>query len=306
MRHEETGAEFDTLAAMPQFARFSQALIKLSGVPISLHSPASDRHIAYGREIRNPLCRLIRSSEKGVARCDACDFGHNRQAVSQRKPLLYKCHAGLRDMLVPIFVQGAHVASLSSGQILAESPSAARLAKLKTRLAGLSLNGQSLERAYRAAPYIPLKTVRHIMTLLEIFAVQLCEDLRKISDLQSLLERDDVRRAKTYVADHFTDEELGLAAAAVCAGLSPTHFSRVFKKSTGIPFTHYVQGVRLTAAKKLLLHSEKSISEICYACGFNSMVQFIRVFHIRERTTPGAFRKHHLPASTRDTPFSAV
>jgi AraC-like DNA-binding protein len=135
----------------------------------------------------------------------------------------------------PYFVQGVHVASLSSGQILADPPSERRFDRLKRRLSGLSLSDRTLARAYREAPYIPMKTVRHIMTLLEIFAVQLCEDLRKIRGLQSQLERDDVRRAKAHVAAHFADAELDLAATAAHAGLSPTHFSRVFKKSTGVP-----------------------------------------------------------------------
>jgi len=285
-----SNADFECLAALPEFSRFSTALIKLSGVAISLHSPTSETHIAYGSEIKNPLCRMIRASGKGIARCDACDSGHNRIADVQGKPILYKCHAGFLDMIIPIFVQGCHVASLSSGQVLTEPPSEAGFAKLKKRLSGLDLDVNALYTTYLSTPHMSKEKVKNIMTLLEIFAVQLCEDLRKIRELKSLLERDELRKAKEYVTSHFSDPDLGLVETASCAGLSPTHFSRVFKKCTGTPFTRYVQSVRLEEAKKLLSRTEKSISEICFACGFNSVSHFIRVFRSLERTTPSVFK----------------
>ena len=302
MEKAPSNTDFECLAALPEFSRFSTALIKLSGVAISLHSPTSEIHITYSSEIKNPLCRMIRASEKGVERCNACDSWNNKKAEVQGKPILYKCHAGFLDMIIPIFVQGCHVASLSSGQILSEPPSEAGFVKLKKRLAALNLDDRTLYKAYQSAPYMPNKKVRNIMTLLEIFAVQLCEDLRKIRELKSRLERDELRKAKEYVTRQFSDPDLGLEETAANAGLSPTHFSRVFKKCTGIPFTHYVQSVRLAEAKKLLAHSEKSISEICFACGFNSQANFIRVFRSLEQMTPSHFklmiRKSSTPCQT--------
>ena len=283
-------SDFESLAVSPEFARFSELLARLTGVAMSLLSPQGEYRASYQKGRRNPLCRIIRASEKGDAQCVACDLRHNRKAGLQGKPLLYKCHAGFFDMIIPLFVQNRHVASLSSGQILAERPTEAGFSRMRKRLAWLNADTAKMRKAYFAAVTMPKAKARHMMSLLETFAVQLCESLHRIRELEAQLERAEIRKAKTYVADHFSDPNLGLTETAAHAGLSSAHFSHVFKQCTGIPFTRYVQSVRLDAAKRLLSHTESSISEICFACGFNSLAHFIRVFQSREKTSPGRFR----------------
>lgn len=283
-------ADFDALAALPEFARFSAILTRLTGVPMVLHSLASGRHVTYGREIRNPLCRLIRATSAGAKRCAVCDAGHGRMSASRKRPLLYKCHAGLFDMIIPLYVRGRHVANLLSGQLLGEPPSEAGFARLRTRLHWLQADAATLRKAYYAAGHQPKTKVKQIMGLLEIFSGQLCESLRRIHELESHLERSEIRKAKACVNSRFSDPALRLADAAASAGLSPAHFSHIFKQNTGSPFTRHVQRVRLDEAKRLLRRKDKSVSEVCYACGFNSMANFIRVFRLLEQTTPGAFR----------------
>lgn len=290
MEPVNANTDFECLAASPEFARFSELLTKLTGVAMSLLSPQGEYRVGYGDGRENPLCRIIRTSEKGEARCLACDLGHNRKAGLHRKPLLYTCHAGFLDMMIPLFIRGRHVASLSSGQILAETPSEASFARMRKRLAWLNADAGKMRKAYFSAVCMPKEKVRHMMRLLETFAVQLCESLRKIRELESRLERSEVRKAKAYVEEHFTDPNLGLVETAAYAGLSPAHFSHVFRQSTGVTFTQHVQHIRLGLAKQHLVRSEKSISEICFSCGFNSLPHFIRVFRAFEKTTPGRFR----------------
>lgn len=285
-----TGDDFECLAASPEFARFSELLAQLTGVAMSLLSPRGEYRLGYGDGMRNPLCRIIRSSAKGERRCHACDLKHNRKAGQQGKPLLYKCHAGFFDMIIPLFVQGRHVASLSSGQILAERSSEAAFARMKRRLSWLDADDAELHAAYAAAVSMPREKVRCMMDLLETFAVQLCESLHQIRELEARLERDEIRRAKSYVTLHFAEPSLGLVEAAAHAGLSPAHFSHVFAASTGTTFTRYVQRIRIDQARQLLKSSEKTASEVCFACGFNSLPHFIRVFKSLEGTTPSRFR----------------
>jgi len=282
---------FEHLAASPDFTRFSEVLADLAGIAMTLLSPEGEFHIPFGDGNKNRICRLIRTTEKGASRCNACDLRNNLKAGLLGKPLLYRCHAGFYDINLPIFVQGRHVASISSGQLLTEPPSQEGLARIRRRLAWLNAAPGELRRAYWSAPYLPEEKIRCVMRLLEIYSVQLCESLHRIRDLESRLERTELRKAKEYVAERFTDPDLGLVGAASHAGLSPAHFSHLFRRETGVAFTRYVQRVRLEEAKRLLKTSEQSVSEICFACGFNSLPHFIRVFRTLERTTPGRFRR---------------
>ena len=130
------------------------------------------------------------------------------------------------------------------------------------------------------------------MRLLELFARQLCESAQRIRDLQVQLERVEIRRAREFVEREFRNPSLALAEAAQHAGLSPAHFSHVFRQTTGTNFIRFVQARRVTEAKKQLAETQNSITDICYACGFNSLTHFNRVFRGFEQRSPCQHRRH--------------
>ena len=72
----------------------------------------------------------------------------------------------------------------------------------------------------------------------------------------------------TLVTDYISDrleEELSLNELAAIAQLSPYHFSRAFKQSTGISPHQYVIQCRVERAKQLLRQGKMSIGEIAIA-----------------------------------------
>jgi AraC-like DNA-binding protein len=203
----------------------------------------------------------------------------------------YVCHAGFWDIAVPVFVFGRHVATISSGQLLREPKSPAGFRRLRKRLAWLKVSGRDLRAAYEGAPHLPPEQITCVMRLLELFAQQLCESAQRIRDLQAQLERVEVRRAREFVEREFRDPSLALGEAAGHAGLSPAHFSHVFRQTTGTSFTRFVQARRVAEAKKQLAETRKSITDICFACGFNSLTHFNRVFRAFECHCPRQYRQ---------------
>jgi AraC family transcriptional regulator len=81
---------------------------------------------------------------------------------------------------------------------------------------------------------------------------------------------------------------LGELAATV--GLSPYHFTRLFKQSIGHTPHQYVIACRIERAKHLLAHTELSIAEIAYRVGFASQSHFTTHFRKLIATTPKAYR----------------
>ena len=129
------------------------------------------------------------------------------------------------------------------------------------------------------------------MELLELFAWQLCDSLQKIKELEAKLDRDEIRRAKEYISDHFQNPSLGLSDVATHVGLSVAHFSHIYKQESGMAFVQFVQKKRVDTAKKLMTNTNRSITEICFSCGFNSVTNFNRVFRHVENCSPRQFRK---------------
>ena len=99
--------------------------------------------------------------------------------------------------------------------------------------------------------------------------------------------RDDtrVRRAVDFMRAHL-EEDIGLAEIATAAGLSPFHFSRVFRRSTGQPPHRYLAQLRLDSAKQMLAQGPLPVAEIAAACCFSGQANFARAFKHATGLTP--------------------
>ena len=82
-----------------------------------------------------------------------------------------------------------------------------------------------------------------------------------------------------------------LAQMAEVACLSPFHFARVFRQATGIPPAAFFAALQLDRAKRLLLETELSVTEICFALGYASLGTFTTRFAARVGVPPGRFRR---------------
>ena len=98
-----------------------------------------------------------------------------------------------------------------------------------------------------------------------------------------------VAKVKDYISAHYA-EDLRLDDLAQLVGMAPTAFSRFFKQHTTRTLVDYIIDVRLGNAARLLVDTTTSISEICYACGFNNLSNFNRTFKARRGYTPRDFR----------------
>ena len=98
------------------------------------------------------------------------------------------------------------------------------------------------------------------------------------------------RRATEMLAADLAGD-IPLAEVAQACGLSVGHFSRAFRKSTGLaPHTWLLQA-RVERAMTLLRQPNQALSEIALACGFVDQSHFTRVFAKRVGAPPGAWRR---------------
>ena len=73
--------------------------------------------------------------------------------------------------------------------------------------------------------------------------------------------------------------------------MSKEAFCRYFKKVTGKTFTKMVNEYRIVHATKLLSESDKSITDVCFDCGFNNFSHFNKLFKEFTGKTALQYRK---------------
>lgn len=86
------------------------------------------------------------------------------------------------------------------------------------------------------------------------------------------------------------DVPLRLDEMASIAHLSPFYFDRIFLSLTGLSAGAFQASLRLDAAKRALLESDGSITDICFALGYESLGSFTARFTRAVGTSPSAFR----------------
>ena len=122
-------------------------------------------------------------------------------------------------------------------------------------------------------------------------------DLRAIcnSDRKSPPDRSTQRRLDLVFAclhERYATK-LTQSEVAEIVGMSPSSFSRFFRRSTGRSFVQYLGDLRISRACELLRDSDLSVLEISLTSGFNNLSNFNRRFQQRQGITPRAFRTRY-------------
>lgn len=88
------------------------------------------------------------------------------------------------------------------------------------------------------------------------------------------------------------DKQISLNDMAQAAAVSAKYFCYFFKEMTRHTPVEYLNAYRIEKASKMLLNTDKSVTEIAFLCGFNDLSYFIKTFkEHKSGVTPAKFRK---------------
>lgn len=98
-----------------------------------------------------------------------------------------------------------------------------------------------------------------------------------------------IKYAIQYIKSNYT---LPLTAPSLAYkfDLSPKYFGTLFKSSTGMGVSEFIQKLRIDAAKEMLLGTSMTVSEISQKLGFNNPFYFSNCFKAAEDLSPTEYR----------------
>jgi AraC family transcriptional regulator len=99
----------------------------------------------------------------------------------------------------------------------------------------------------------------------------------------------ELERVRARIHDELADD-LRLADLAAAVPLSPHHFSRAFRETTGLTPHRYLMRCRAEAGRALLARTRLGLDEIARRTGFSDGAHLARQFRRQFGVTPGAFR----------------
>ena len=245
-------------------------------------------------ENRSPFCSLIRATEEGRQACAACDRAACTIASRQSSTYIYRCHAGLTEAVMPLWVGNALVGYLLFGHVFAYKSWDEGWETIQKCCKGYPVDQEKLKAAL---PNCPRASNEYILSAAHI--LHATASFLVMQRMVALREDSLAAQIDTYINEHFCED---ITAATICRTFKIGR-SRVYKLSNqlyGCGISKHIRALRIQKAKKLLTdHPHMRITDVAMECGFADYNYFITGFSSLVGTSPGAYRKRAI-ASAQD------
>lgn len=161
---------------------------------------------------------------------------------------------------------------------------------------GLFFQGEIVKRVRKLLKKIlkseGMSQLLHLLELLQILAetdevTPICS--REYAMDFNVEDLGRIRMVYQHVMEHFR-EEVSIPALATKLNISEPAFYKFIKKSTKKTYTQIINEFRINHAGKLLMSTDRSITEICFESGYNNVSYFNRKFKQLMGMTPDGFR----------------
>lgn len=230
------------------------------------------------------FCTHIRSDETALKKCNACDEAACKVCQHTNELYLYICHAGLSEVVSPIYYNNTIIAYLMFGQICNYPDKEAVWPFIQERCKGYSIDMDELKQSFFEKPYISLETLHAAANIIEACTayIHLTELIRKDSnDLPFQINQ--------YIISNL--DKL-LTADSICQEFHISH-SRLYRISEqlyGCSIGKQIKKLRIQVAQKLLRDSDLNISEIAMRIGIYDYNYFTKYFKQATGVTPSLYR----------------
>ena len=296
--------------------------VDFKGMPVTKHSG------------RTAFCSVIRENAVFCKRCFKCDALAGLEAVRLNRPYIYLCHCGIVDVAVPVMVGENCLGSVMFGQVrMSHNETGFKVERLVSEISSFRADDgaarQDLLAKYEALPEMEYARIQQIAELIAVIVgyvveqavcrhnERLTHEWQLRSAMSAILETGQgelpvplgpaqeeeplpappgspVYPALAYAAAHW-GENITMNQMADLCHLSPSYFSKLFRRQTGENFTDYVNRHKVMLAKKRLRESADSVTRIAAELGFLDTSYFVCVFKKFEGITPTDYRRNRHP-----------
>jgi AraC-like DNA-binding protein len=192
-----------------------------------------------------------------------------------------------------------HIRADFLGEAFASTPELAGIYALFERSAyGITFGEQAKkrvgERLKKLAALAGFELFQEVLALLRLLADTTDYTLLHASPAKNQYnqkERDRLKRLYRFIDENY-HRKIDVDEAAAFSNLTKAAFCRYFKKMTRQTFTEFLNQYRINQARRLLL-LDHNVTEVCFACGFESLSYFNRTFKKITGENPLAFKKKH-------------
>lgn len=257
----------------------------LTRIRITVFDDTFQELTAYPEHIA-PFCQMIRTNPEARAACARSDKSACEKASRQHVPYTYRCHAGLTESIVPIYLGNIVIGYLFFGHVFSYPAHEDGWKYIQKLCLPYGLDMDALKAALYKQPVISEDYITSASHIMRSVAAYLCmERIVNLRQKQLPVQVDD------YITEHYT-ENINVRSICDHFQIGRTLLYEIAEQNYGIGIAEHIRKLRIEKAKILLIeHPELRISEIAAACGFDDYNYFITVFKRLAGKPPRQFRQ---------------
>lgn len=256
----------------------------LSGIRFVLFDAAFREIMAYPKE-NCDFCKLMKSCPSGRRKCSLADRRAFKKCEQQNSLIIYECHAGLVEAVMPLHENEKIIGYLMFGQITGDPDKARLLAGAE----GLhTKHGIDLPALTGAIERLPFKREEEILAAAKI--MEACTSYIIYKELITPESSKIFEAAKAYIEEHL-QEDISVDEMCRRLGIGRTRLYDIFRRELKMGISKYVLRRRMHKAKKLLKTTDLSIPEIARKVGFSDYNYFSKVYKKTYGKSPRSYRK---------------
>ena len=269
-----------------QLREVMKSFYTLSGIRFVLFD-ANYREVLSYPERDCEFCEIMKSNPKTRKKCSYADKRNCQKCEQENRLVLYSCHAGLVEAVIPLHENEKIVGFVMFGQIT-DNPDKTALYNKALLFADMyELDSKKLVSSIDSISY---KNSEEILAAAKI--MEACTSYIIYKELITPESNKIFETAKNYIENHLGDN-LGIDELCSALGIGRTRLYEIFRNELKMGISKYILRRRMHKAKSLLKNSDLSIHQIAECVGFTDYNYFSRVYKKTYGKSPKNYRKKH-------------
>lgn len=228
------------------------------------------------------FCRIIQQRIFNPGRCRQMDIAKMKESSKSKGLVCYRCHAGIQEAVIPIFVESQLAGFAMVGQFRTSRKISKRIQNACPEKAVYN----KLEAAFNKLPYYTPGKLRDVLGMLSMLV-----DYIVAKELVTVQGDRVISRINAFIEANL-HRNITLAETARHVEKSCSTISHLFRKKLNKSFKHHLLEKKLQKAEELFRGKpEMSIKEVAEKVGFADQFYFSRLYRKYRGMPPSTYRK---------------
>ncbi len=267
-----------------QLEELMKSFYMLSGIKFVLFDTDFKEIISYPK-VHCDFCEIMKSCSKTRRKCNYADRRSFQKCEQENSLIIYKCHAGLVEAVMPLHENEKIIGYLMFGQITDNPDKSELYDKISFWEENYQLNKTNLKEAIKNIPYKSKIEIHAAAKIMEA-----CTSYIIYKELITPENDKIFEAAKVYIENHL-DEDISIEQLCNELQVGRTKLYEIFSNELKMGISKYILHRRMHRAKKLLKTTDFSISEIALKVGFSNYNYFSRIYKKTYGKSPKHYRK---------------